>query len=124
MELSEELLKMLKDLGINVVYGMEWLQKNRNSEERNRELVRQHPFLPYALIMTSKDIEELQRAEKNIYTSFPVPIILRESLTDATTHIVADGLLRCGVICFLMKICLMWQNLKVCWLNCRLKYRI
>ena len=102
LELSEELLKMLKDLGINVVYGMEWLQKNRNSEERNRELVRQHPFLPYALIMTSKDIEELQRAEKNIYTSFPVPIILRESLTDATTHIVADGLLRCGDVDFYM----------------------
>ena len=98
LELSEELLKMLKDLGINVVYGMEWLQKNRNSEERNRELVRQ----PYALIMTSKDIEELQRAEKNIYTSFPVPIILRESLTDANTHIVADGLLRCGDVDFYM----------------------
>lgn len=102
LELSEELLKMLKDLGINVVYGMEWLQKNRNSEERNRELVRQHPFLPYALIMTSKDIEELQNAEKNIYTSFPVPIILRESLTDANTHIVADGLLRCGNVDFYM----------------------
>jgi len=102
LELSEELLKMLKDLGINVVYGMEWLQKNKNSEERNRELVRQHPFLPYALIMTSKDIEELQNAEKNIYTSFPVPIILRESLTDANTHIAADGLLRCGDVDFYM----------------------
>lgn len=64
MELSEELLKMLKDLEINIVYGMEWLQKNQNSEECNRELVRQHPFLPYALIMTSEDIEKLQGAEK------------------------------------------------------------
>ena len=76
--------------------------KNKNSEERNRELVRQHPFLPYALIMTSKDIEELQNAEKNIYTSFPVPIILRESLNDANTHIAADGLLRCGDVDFYM----------------------
>lgn len=102
LELSEELLKMLKDLEINIVYGMEWLQKNQNSEEFNRELVRQHPFLPYALIMTSEDIEKLQGAEKNIYTSFPVPIILRESLTDANTHIVTDGLLRCGDVDFYM----------------------
>lgn len=102
LELSEELLKMLKDLGINVVYGMEWLQKNRNSEERNRELVRQHPFLPYALIMTSKDIEELQRAEKNIYTSLPVPIILRESLTQATQTKVDNGVLKSTDVNFFM----------------------
>lgn len=64
VELSAELVQMLERLGINIVYGMEWLKNNKNSEKLNLELVKQHPFLPYALIMTGKEIEDLQRAEK------------------------------------------------------------
>lgn len=102
LELSDELVQMLERLGINIVYGMEWLKNNKNSEELNLELVKQHPFLPYALIMTSKDIEILQRAEKNIYTSFPVPIILRESLAQATQTKVDNGVLKSADVNFFM----------------------
>lgn len=102
VELSTELVQMLERLGINIVYGMEWLKNNKNSEELNLELVKQHPFLPYALIMTGKEIEDLQRAEKNIYTSLPVPIILRESLTQATQIKVDNGVLKSAYVNFFM----------------------
>ena len=102
VELSAELVQMLERLGINIVYGMEWLKNNKNSEKLNLELVKQHPFLPYALIMTGKEIEDLQRAEKNIYTSLPVPIILRESLTQATQTKVDNGVLKSADVNFFM----------------------
>ena len=102
VELSTELVQMLERLGINIVYGMEWLKNNKNSEELNLELVKQHPFLPYALIMTGKEIEDLQRAEKNIYTSLPVPIILRESLKQATQIKVDNGVLKSADVNFFM----------------------
>ena len=102
VELSTELVQMLERLGINIVYGMEWLKNNKNSEELNLELVKQHPFLPYALTMTGKEIEDLQRAEKNIYTSLPVPIILRESLTQATQIKVDNGVLKSADVNFFM----------------------
>lgn len=102
LELPGELVQMLERLGINIVYGMEWLKNNKNIEEFNLELVKQHPFLPYALIMTGREIEELQRAEKNIHTSFPVPIILRESLTQATQTKVDNGVLKSADVNFFM----------------------
>lgn len=80
MEIPEELEAEISGLGIHPVYGMEWLQKNGYSEEQNRELVRQHPFLPYALILSKKDLEKLRRSEGGSYTSFPIPIVIREEL--------------------------------------------
>lgn len=80
LELPEALERELADLGIQVVYGMEWLRKNRYSEEQNREIVRSHPFLPYALICSDKELEKLSSHGGEIFTSFPVPIIRREEL--------------------------------------------
>lgn len=80
LELPGEFEEELERLGIHVVYGMEWLQKNGYTEEKNLELVHQHPFLPYALILSGQEMEKLERAKGGIYTSFPVPIVIRESL--------------------------------------------
>lgn len=80
MEIPEELEAEISGLGIHPVYGMEWLQRNGYSEEQNRELVRQHPFLPYALILSKKDLEKLRQSEGGSYTSFPIPIVIREEL--------------------------------------------
>ena len=100
LELSDELVQMLDSLGINIVYGMEWLKNNGYAEEKKLELVKQHPFLPYALLMSAKELEELQQAEKNIFTSFPVPIILRESLTQAAMAVADRGVIRSGEVNF------------------------
>ena len=80
LELTEELKTGFENLGIHVVYGMEWLRKNGYTEKRNRELVRSNPFLPYALILSEQELSRLSRSVKELYTSSPVPIVLRESL--------------------------------------------
>lgn len=80
LELGKELEQELTDLGIHVVYGMEWLKKNGFSESDNREIIRRHPFLPYALICSDKEIERLSESRGDIYTSFPIPIVRRSEL--------------------------------------------
>lgn len=95
MELPGELQQEFADRGIRVVYGMEWLKKNGYSEEQNKKIVRNHPFLPYALILSGKELEKLSRLESGVYTSFPVPVIRRELLEEKAGE-TAEG----GVICF------------------------
>lgn len=82
LELPEELEKELDDLGIHTVYGMEWLKKNGYSQKKNQMLVRKNPFLPYALILTRQEIEKLGRNDRNVCTSFPVPIVEREKIEE------------------------------------------
>ena len=102
LELAPELVRMLEQLGIQLVYGMEWLKKNGYDEAQNLALVEQHPFLPYSLLMTAKDVALLEQASKSIFTSFPVPIMLRESLKEAGTQKLANGMLTCADMHFLM----------------------
>lgn len=82
LELPEKLEKELDNLGIHTVYGMEWLKKNGYSHKKNQELVRKNPFLPYALILTRQEIEKLGKSDRNICTSFPVPIVEREKIEE------------------------------------------
>ena len=72
---------MLQELGIPVVYGMEWLKKNGFSEGENQKLAAAHPFLPYALLLSRQELERLSLHGDKVYTSFPVPILLREELS-------------------------------------------
>lgn len=86
LELPETFEKLLDDLGISYVYGMEWLKKNQYTEEQNQKLVRSYPFLPYALLLSERDMDKLKGAdakkqEKELpYTSFPIPLMVREQL--------------------------------------------
>ena len=80
MELPKELEDKMSELGISVVYGMEWLKKNRYTEEENQKLVSGNPFLPYALILSKKEIKKLKEYAASVYTSFPIPIVAREQL--------------------------------------------
>ncbi len=82
LELPEALEAEFLELGMPIVYGMEWLQKNGYTEEQNRELVHNHPFLPYALIMLRKELDRLVNSKGEVCTSFPVPIVVREELEE------------------------------------------
>ena len=82
LELPEELEKELENLDIHAVYGMEWLKKNGYSQKKNQELIHKNPFLPYALILSRQEVEKLGRSDKNICTSFPVPIVEREKIEE------------------------------------------
>lgn len=80
MELSDNLKEEFEKLDVPVVYGMEWLKKNGFTEKKNKEIVSQNPFLPYALILTRQELKKLSERNGETYTSFPVPIIERENL--------------------------------------------
>ncbi len=86
LELPESLEAKLRELGLPVVYGMEWLQKNGFGEEQNRRLVQSHPFLPYALLLSQKELQKLSGNTEEVYTSFPVPIVVREELEEGKTE--------------------------------------
>lgn len=107
LELPDEIEELLGSLNIRIVYGMEWLKKNGYSQKENEELVRRQPFLPYALIMSKQDMKVLSSHDKEIYTSFPIPIISRERLEEAMTN-QGNGLLELQGISFFV-----WFNEKL-----------
>lgn len=80
MKLPDNLKEEFEKLDVPVVYGMEWLKKNGFTEKKNKEIVSQNPFLPYALILTRQELKKLAERNGETYTSFPVPIIERENL--------------------------------------------
>ena len=80
MELPDNLKEEFEKLDVPVVYGMEWLKKNGLTEKKNKEIVSQNPFLPYALILTRQELKKLSERNGETYTSFPIPIIERENL--------------------------------------------
>ena len=82
LELPQEFKDLLDELELHPVYGMNWLDKNGYSLEENKRLVRKQPFLPYALILPRAEIKKLELHGKEIYTSFPIPLIPREALEE------------------------------------------
>lgn len=91
LELPEEFESMLENLGVHYVYGMDWLKKNGRSAKENQKLTEEHPFLPYALILSARELKKLEdymgrQEDQEVYTSFPIPMILREQLEQADIH--------------------------------------
>lgn len=80
LELPPEFEGMLESIGVSYVYGMDWLKKNGNSAAENQELVKKHPFIPFALILSGAELLKLQKYGDLVYTSSPIPIIKREDL--------------------------------------------
>lgn len=80
VELPDNIRDYFIQNGMDIIYGMEWLSKNGRSQKDNSCLVKKNPFLPYAIIMERKDFERFQKTEEELYTAFPIPIILREEL--------------------------------------------
>lgn len=80
LELSDSIKDALEIEGINYVYGMEWLKRNHKSFAENNQIVRNNPFIPYGLVLTLHDIERLKANNLGVYTSFPIPIVIRENL--------------------------------------------
>ncbi len=80
ISLPPGLRKMFENLGIPLVYGMEWLKRNGLSEEENLSLCEKNPFLPYALILSQAQLQRLQEEPPTVFTAAPVPLVTRESL--------------------------------------------
>lgn len=86
LELPAEFLELLQELDLHPVYGMHWLEKNGYSKEENERLVRTQPFLPYSLILPKAEIRKLEGSGREIYTSYPIPLIAREYMEDVLTE--------------------------------------
>ncbi len=99
VELPEAIVEYFKDQGIDVIYGMEWLKKNQRGAEENQRLTERNPFLPYSIILGRDVIRRLGKAEKEIYTSFPIPIVVREEL-DKALEVSENGVLSFGSVHF------------------------
>ncbi|SQB38805.1 chromosome segregation ATPase [Clostridium perfringens] len=80
LELPKEIKKKLEYKDIKIIYGMEWLKKNGYSTEKNIEVVKNNPFIPYSLIMNSSEIEILKREGLDIFISNPISVINRLDL--------------------------------------------
>ena len=84
LELPEEFKELLQELELHPVIGMKWLDNNGYPAEENKRLVRKQPFLPYSLILPRTEIKKLEQQGKEVYTSFPIPLIAREALEEAS----------------------------------------
>lgn len=80
LELPKEIEDKLQQLELPYIYGMDWLKNNGKTEEENQRFVKANPFIPYAIILSAKEMERLAKSDLGIYTSFPIPIVKREVL--------------------------------------------
>ncbi|AGK98602.1 hypothetical protein [Clostridium pasteurianum] len=87
LELSKDIEEKLREKDISITYGMEWLKKNGYQLEKNEKLVKDNPFIPYSLIMDSKEIELLEKELLDIFTSSPISIINRKDLEKSFANI-------------------------------------
>ncbi|WP_461205682.1 hypothetical protein [Clostridium sp. DL1XJH146] len=101
IELPKEIIEYFKKKDINIIYGMEWLKKNGLSFEENDEYVKKNPFIPYSIILDSREIDILNKEPIDVFTSFPIPIIKREVLRDNLKKR-AEGLLDLNNVKFLI----------------------
>lgn len=90
LELPRDIEEKLRQKDISIAYGMEWLKKNGYSLEKNEKLVENNPFIPYSLIMDSKEIEILEKECLDIFTSSPISIINRKHLENGIADINED----------------------------------
>ena len=79
-ELPENIRSYMEQNGIDIIYGMEWIGKNGRTPQENEALIRKNPFLPYSILMERNIFERFYKNEEELYTSFPIPIIVKEDL--------------------------------------------
>ena len=41
---------------------------------------KKNPFIPYSVVMERADFERFRKNEEELYTSFPIPIIIKDEL--------------------------------------------
>lgn len=81
-EIPAKLKEKLDELDIDFLYGMEWLSRNNRSAVDNQKIIKDNPFLPYALILNEDDIIKIQKNDLEEFTSNPIPIIKKSSIFD------------------------------------------
>ncbi|MCB2288283.1 hypothetical protein LGK97_00700 [Clostridium sp. CS001] len=86
LEIPRDMEEKLRKRDINIIYGMDWLKKNNYSEKENIKFIENNPFLPYSLIMDPEDLIKFQKEDLGVFTSYPIPIVKRESLMSKSSE--------------------------------------
>lgn len=102
IKLSKDIEDRLDYLDIQLVFGLEWLKKQQLGLDRKKELISSNPFLPYSLIMNSRNIDKLRAEEAGVFTSIPIPIIEQESLEKCLEIKVSNSIYTIGNMNFFM----------------------
>lgn len=84
IELPDNVRNYCMQNDIRYVYGMEWLNKNSRKLADKARLVENNPFIPYSVIMEKTAFERMRNIDEKLYTSFPIPIIIKEDLEKTT----------------------------------------
>ncbi|MGL4952317.1 MAG: hypothetical protein ACRC5Q_00760, partial [Culicoidibacterales bacterium] len=80
IEIPEQIEQAFQDIGIQPILGMTWLKRSGQTTAEKQHLVQQQPFLPYSIILTQADFLKLQQSQLDVFTTFPIPVIIREQL--------------------------------------------
>ncbi|HOP99947.1 MAG TPA: hypothetical protein PK604_03760 [Acetivibrio clariflavus] len=75
-----EVIQFMRDNDIDFVTGSQYLQNSDMSEEKKQELISKNPLIPYAIILSEKEIEYLKTLKVDFYTNVAVPVINRKNL--------------------------------------------
>lgn len=84
IELPDNVRNYCMQNDIRYVYGMEWLNKNSRKLDDKARLVENNTFIPYSVIMEKTAFERMRNIDEKLYTSFPIPIIIKEDLEKTT----------------------------------------
>lgn len=87
IELPDNVRNYCEQNDISYVYGMEWLNRNGRTREDNTKLVENNPFIPYSIIMDRNAFERIKLIDEKVYTSFPIPVIIRDELEKPSDRI-------------------------------------
>lgn len=101
LELPKEVEQWLRQKDISITYGMKWLKKNGYSLEKNEDIVKNNPFIPYSLIMDSKEIAIIEKESLDMFTSSPISIINRNDLEN-TFHSIKEDMVNLKGVSFLI----------------------
>lgn len=99
IELPDNVRNYCMQNDIRYVYGMEWLNKNSRKLDDKARLVENNPFIPYSVIMEKTAFERMRNIDEKLYTSFPIPIIIKEDL-EKTTETVNGNITTYGNVHF------------------------
>jgi energy-coupling factor transporter ATP-binding protein EcfA2 len=80
LELPEELKQLFETNNIFVELGHEWLRNLSEQKKEKQRIVKNNPFLPYAMIVSKQDFELIQNLDFQGIISPIIPILEREKL--------------------------------------------
>lgn len=81
--LPKKLKKLMDDHGITYSFGGQWLKESIHSAKVRAKVIAAHPFLPYAILVSQKDLDMLSTllaTSSVIYSDDPIPFLTFETI--------------------------------------------